>query len=172
MLIPVHHVPERSCKAKGRLMAAVVAQAVVDADMRLLAEEFWILHCGYAATWRRGRRVFMHHAVIGRQPGLDVSHENANKLDNRRENLRHVDRSVNMLNPADGPSKANQSCGIRGVTRDDCSRPLARPWRGKVTVRGETHQTARFARAQDAALALARLRLKLRVREFPEGRAD
>lgn len=167
MLIPVHRIPGRSCKRRGRQKANVVAHALVDNDLGRLDSFFWLLHTGYAARHAKGRPVFMHHDVIGRAPGLEVSHKNADKLDNRRENLEHVTRSDNMLNPADGALGSNRSCGLRGVTRDDRSRSLARPWRGKVTVRGKTHQTPRFATAGEAANALAQLGVDLRVREFP-----
>lgn len=169
VLIPVHKLPyPGACKAKGRSLAVVVAHAIVDDDCAHLAEYFWTLSKdGYAVTGMGGRRIFMHHAVIGcRRPG-DVSHENTNRLDNQRENLRHCTRSENMLNPADGPNAANRSSGIRGVTRDDKGRHLSKPWRGKVTVKGKTYQTVRFATAEEAAAALDELRRKLRVREFP-----
>lgn len=169
MLIPVHRVPRGLCKGAGRARAAVVAQAIVDDDMGQLLAEFWTLSSGYASTFRGGRRVFLHHVVAGRRPGLDVSHENANKLDCRRANLVHATRSDNMLNPADGAFASNASCGLRGVTRDDRGRKLAKPWRGKVQVAGKTHQTARYATAVEAAAALAELRRTLRVREFPAG---
>lgn len=172
ILIPVHRVPDRSCKARGRAKACVVAHAIVDDDQAHLAQHFWTLHTGYAGRWEKGRKVFMHHDVVGRCPGTDVSHENANKLDNRRENLRHVTRGDNMRNPNDGPTRALRSNPYRGVTRDDKSRRLARPWRGKVTVSGRIHQTKRFATPEEARDALDELRqeLNLRVRQFPEVR--
>lgn len=171
MMIPVHRLPyPGTCKAKGRKMAVVVAHAIVDDDLADLANHFWTLMDGYAITSIGGKRVLMHHLVVGRMQGMDVSHENTNRLDNRRNNLKVCSRSVNMLNPADGPRKSNKSCGLRGVTRDDSGRRLAKPWRGKVTVKGRTYQTTRFATAEEAADALARLREDLRVREYPENR--
>ncbi|HKY51659.1 MAG TPA: HNH endonuclease [Candidatus Limnocylindria bacterium] len=165
-MIAVHRIPDRSCKAKGRAKAEVVGHALVDDDMLPdLRRHFWTMHDGYAVRHERGRKVFMHHDVAGRQPGMDVSHENANKLDNRRANLRHVTRGENMRNPADGATVALKSNRYRGVTRDDRSRSLARPWRGKVTVDGRTYQTSRFATPEEARDALEALRL--RVREVP-----
>lgn len=173
MRIPVHSIPDRSCKAKGRAKARIVAWALVDDDMAHLAEEFWTLDAdGYARTREGGRNVFMHHRVVPAVPGLDVSHVNGKKLDNRRGNLERATRSQNMLNTADPLTAANTS-GFRGVTRDDASRRLARPWRGKVRLGGRTHQTQRYSTALDAALALNDLRRRLgvpedlRVREMP-----
>lgn len=165
--IPIHRVPDRSCKAIGRSKAAIVGYAVVDDDQAHLGEHFWTLFTGYAATRQKRKTVFMHHMVAGRKRGFDVSHENADKLDNRRSNLRHVTRSQNMLNPADGPKRSLKSNSFRGVTRDDKNRTLAEPWRGKVTVGGKTFQTRRCATAQEAAAALESLKRDLRVRQMP-----
>jgi len=108
----------------------------------------------------------MHHDIIGRRHGYDTSHINANKLDNQRANLRHTTRSENMLNPADGPNKARISCPYRGVTRDDRSRRLANPWRGKVVVHGKIHQTTRYHTAEEARDALIELRLMLGIQHY------
>ena len=170
MLIPVHKMPGRTNKTRARVRAPVVAHAVVDEDMAHLAVEFWsISGDGYAKTYHKGKLLFMHHAVVGRKPGRDVSHENADKLDNRRRNLRHASRSDNVLNPHDQRRRSRLSCPYRGVTRDDQRRKLTRPWRGKVVLDGRTHQTQRFATPEEAAIALNALRasLDLRVQEFP-----
>jgi hypothetical protein len=169
--IPVYRLPFASNKAKGRSAASMVGHALVDDADAVLADEYWTISPdGYAKTYRRGTLVFMHHAVAGKPDGLDISHLNANKLDNRRANLVVATRSQNMLNPADGPTRRNQSCGYRGVTRDDRSRQLAKPWRGKVQIDGRTYQTPRFTTPEDAAHALEALResLGVRVRQYPE----
>ena len=103
--IPIHRILGRSCKAKGRASAHVVATAIVDDDRMDLMRFFWTFHTGYAARHQQGQRIFMHHDVIGRVSGKEVSHENANKLDNRRTNLRHVTRAENIRNPND-PSRS------------------------------------------------------------------
>ena len=173
LAIDVHRIPGRSCKAKGRRAAVVVAIAVVDDECRDLATYFWTLHSGYAARRERGRTIFMQHDVAGRVGGRDVSHIDGDKLNNRRANLEHATRSENMLNPADGPRVNHKSCSHRGVTRDDQTKALARPWRGKVSVAGRTYQTRRFVTAEEAKAALDDLRrsLGLRVREYPAPRS-
>ena len=169
MLIPVHHILGASNKRRGRSIAIVIGYAIVDEDMGHLSNEFWtVTSNGYARTHRGGKSLFMHHAIIGKREGFDVSHENANTLDNRRSNLMHCSRSDNMLNPADGARRSNKSCFIRGISRDDLGRNLAKPWRGKVSVLGKTYQTRRYATPEEAAVALDHLRADLRVREFPK----
>lgn len=177
MKVPVYVVPDRSCKAKGRAKARLVAWATLDRNTsgRRIARYFWTLNAdGYACTRVMGHTVFMHHMVLGKRCGHDVAHRNANKLDNRSINLEHASRSANMLNTAD-PLRSNNTSGYRGVTRDDRNRRLRWPWRGKVMVRGRSYQTARHATARQAAMALNALRSLLgvprapRVQEFPEG---
>lgn len=163
--IPVHRVPARSCKAKGRAMAMVVAYALVDDVQARLADYFWTLFTGYAVRREHGRAVFMHHDVVGRIAGREVSHENADKLDNRLANLRHVSRSENMLNEADAIRRNRTSCPFRGVSRE--RRSISKPWRGKVTVAGQIHQTDRFRTPEEARDALGLLRSSLRVRQWP-----
>lgn len=168
--IPVYQLPFASNKAKGRAAAILVAHALVDDADSVLVEAYWTLSPdGYAKTYRRGALVFMHHAVAGKPDGFDISHLNANKLDNRRANLMVATRSQNMINPADGATRRNRSCGYRGVTRDDNVRQLAKPWRGKLQLEGRTYQTPRFETAEAAAQALVALResLGVRVREMP-----
>jgi len=169
MLIPVYKLTHPgACKSKGRANARVVSYALVDdSDGPVLSLHFWTARKdGYAQTSVRGKNILMHHMVVGRVIGCDVSHENANPLDNRRSNLRHCSRSDNVLNPSDRLRVNRKSCPFRGVSRD--RKPLSKPWRGKVTVLGVIHQTKRFATAEEASLALAELRKALRVREFPK----
>ena len=165
--IPVHKIQGRSCKAKGRSVAVVVAHAIVDDEDARLVDHFWTLHSGYAVRRPMGGTVFMHHDVIGKRAGLHVSHDNANKLDNRRSNLRHVSVSENMLNVNDAPRSNRTKSPYRGVSRD--VKPLLRPWRGKVTVDGVIYQTARYETPEQAKEALEKLRtaLNLRVRQAP-----
>lgn len=176
MLIPIYRLTERSNKAKGRATAVEAAKAQVDDDRSDLLDHFWTLSPdGYAKTYIGGRQVFMHRLVLNTDAQGDVSHINANRLDNRRANLALGTRSANLLNTADPLSGANTS-GFRGVTRDDRGRSLKRPWRGKVSVSRKTYQTRRYATPQEAAVALNELRARLgvpqdlRVREWPEVR--
>lgn len=46
----------------------------------------------------RSKTIRMHRVVLGYYGALDVDHINRNSLDNRKENLRVVDRSTNIKN--------------------------------------------------------------------------
>lgn len=54
---------------------------------------------GYAVAWVNGKRVRMHHLIMGTRPkGQEVDHINRNRIDNRRANLRFVTSLVNGQN--------------------------------------------------------------------------
>lgn len=168
MLIPVHRVLRSGgSPAWRRATAVVVAHAIVDDDMEHLAEQFWTLS-RYGYAWRKpdNVNVWMHHQVVGRPtwPTL-VSHENANKLDNRRANLRICSCQENRSNPYDAQLKHKRVGNFRGVF---CELPgSASPWRGKVQVGARQYKTPRCATEEEAAALLNELRrsLGLRVRE-------
>lgn len=67
---------------------------------------------GYASRHGKDGRKYMHRYLMQTPQGMDTDHINRNKLDNRRSNLRIVDRSTNNFNTP--PSKANTS-GVKGV---------------------------------------------------------
>jgi hypothetical protein len=53
---------------------------------------------GYAIAKSGGKIFAMHRLIIGAKPGQIVDHINRDRLDNRLENLRIVDASLNALN--------------------------------------------------------------------------
>lgn len=69
----------------------------------LIARGKWTLQGeGYAYRWDRAIRppklLLMHRVITNAPRGKEVDHINRNKLDNRRQNLRVVSKSVNSLN--------------------------------------------------------------------------
>jgi hypothetical protein len=70
----------------------------------------------YVRGWDKisRKKVFMHRIIMGvTDPKVQVDHINGDTLDNRKENLRIVNNSQNMMNK--GLSKANRS-GYKGVS--------------------------------------------------------
>lgn len=59
------------------------------------------------------KKIYMHRLIINTPKGMDTDHINRNKFDNRKCNLRVVDRSDNNFNSF--PSKKNTS-GFKGVS--------------------------------------------------------
>lgn len=54
----------------------------------------------------------MHRIVMKAPKGSEVDHINWNKLDNRKENLRFVEKRVNVWNR---PAHSNNRTGVKGV---------------------------------------------------------
>jgi hypothetical protein len=62
--------------------------AYVDAaDYEWLSRWAWHLHGGYAVRHEKGKRIYIHRAIMKPHQGMVVDHKNRNKLDNTRENL-------------------------------------------------------------------------------------
>lgn len=85
-----------------------IARAVIDLDdVEKCMQYKWharkcVNHVGYyaIASLRGGnnKKLHLHRFIIGYYGGLDVDHINRNSLDNRKCNLRVVDRSTNSAN--------------------------------------------------------------------------
>lgn len=76
----------------------------------------WCYDGDYAARRYKGGVKAMHLIMFdGEIPeGMQIDHINRDKLDNRRNNLRIVSRSVNQINKV----MKNNTSGYRGVLRD------------------------------------------------------
>lgn len=132
----------------------VVAHATINADDEpLVAGRAWSLSAGYAGAKIGGKRVHMHRLLLGLTPGdgAIVDHINRDKLDNRRENLRVGDASLNAQNRVRPPGRASR---FRGVSRQRDK------WRATATIRGKQHFLGQFDREEDAAAAAAEFRSK------------
>lgn len=71
---------------------------------------------GYAATNINGRITYLHRLIMGVAASpkeLYIDHQNHNKLDNRRSNLRLANNSLNQANR----EKIRTKTGYRGVVR-------------------------------------------------------
>lgn len=94
---------------------------VDDCDFEELSRDRWYVDGkGYArrnstkAEHGNGRRkgVLMHRKIMGFPVGFEIDHQNHNKLDNRKSNLRIVTTSQNQMNR---PVQSNNRLGIKGI---------------------------------------------------------
>src|SRR6266851_621253 len=86
---------------------------------------------------------------------VSIDHENGNKLDCQRGNLRISGRSQQMLNPNDGLRSTNRS-GYRGVSFVASRERFGKPWMAYVQHHGTSKNLGWYASAEEAAVARGR----------------
>lgn len=115
--------------------------AIIDKEFAYLDEYQWFIHsAGYAQTKMGGKKVYMHHKVIGKPKSPQVTdHINRNKLDNRLTNLRHVKYSDNAINTG---LRSDNSTGHKGIYFVDRPKPwYAIVYRGNKIIYSKTFLT-------------------------------
>lgn len=85
-----------------------------------------------ARTTMRGKKVWATRLIMNPPDDKYVDHINGDTLDNRRENLRVVDPSVNHLNR----NRCVTSSGVLGVSVHCCGK-----FYGRVGIKGKTYCT-------------------------------
>lgn len=126
---------------------------VSDEDYESLSRYKWYIkpskHTSYASRWDKGRNVLMHRQILGiaNSPSqVQTDHINRNGLDNRRENLRVVDQSLNNVNRG---MQRNNSSGHRGVY----FAKHMNKWKAQIKTKGKMTHIGYFSDKQEAAKA-------------------
>lgn len=100
-----------------------------------------------------GRTVYLHRYIMEAPKGSIVDHINGNTLDNRRSNLRIVDRKTNNRNCHANRSKS----GHRGVYWSDQSKK----WNAQIGVNRKSTSLGHYDSIKDALKARIEAEIKL-----------
>jgi hypothetical protein len=142
------------------VVGGVSAKIDIDLFPSMCSRRWFIAKEGYVGFNQHEngshRAVLLHHLVLPGSPGMDRDHINRDKLDNRRENLRLVSRSINIMNA--GPRRDNTS-GIRGVSWNESRKR----WRAAIQIDGKQVHLGRFKTLDEAAAARAAAERELGV---------
>ena len=123
-----------------------VAATLFDAHLVPEVSQYkWRSRGGYA--YNSLHNIFLHALIMGEAPeGKEVDHVNRDPLDNRRQNLRFVTRSQNLMNTN---VPRNNTSGTKGVCRDE----KKSKWRARIGNNGGRIHLGRFNRKEDAIAA-------------------
>jgi hypothetical protein len=133
-------------------------EAVVDAaDADAVRGYNW--HCkfapstSYAATNQKVGHLkynglFLHRLIMQPDDGFFVDHINGNGLDNRRENLRVVSHSQNMMNSR---KPVSNTSGIKGVSWY----AKTKKWKAQIAASGKKMHIGYYCTKEEAAKAYA-----------------
>jgi hypothetical protein len=148
----------RAATPKGEVRQIPLGEgyyAYVDAaDYEWLSQWAWGLHNGYAGRYQKGKLVFMHREIMQPPKGKIVDHENRNKLDNTRTNLRVCTQQENMRNTG---KRNGTSSRFRGVSY---SRRYGK-WRARIWFEGKCTDLGLFTDEVEAARAYDRKAVEL-----------
>jgi hypothetical protein len=147
---------------------------VDDKDFEELSKHKWCINKSksYVYAARRVRingmtKLFKMHREILKlsyKDGKIVDHINHNGLDNRKCNLRLVDKSLNGYNCK---KYINNPSGYRGVTK------RKNKWRAAIRINGKLKHLGSFSSVRDAALAydcaVSLYRIQNAPLNFPQG---
>lgn len=122
---------------------------VDDEDYEEVRKHKWCVRQGYISRNVEGRTTHLHTFLLGKAPvGLIWDHENRDKLDNRRNNLRSVTPSVNTQNSG---LRSTNTSGVRGVHNHLTERQDL--WQARITVAGQRLNLGYFQTREEAVAA-------------------
>lgn len=113
-----------------------IARTKIDKDnLDKIKNYKWSLSNKYVINVKN--EIFLHQLILGKKEGYEIDHINHDKLDNRKQNLRFVTRSQNMMN--------NKTKGYYWCKRD-------KRWVVNICINYKSIYLGNFKNEQDAIL--------------------
>ena len=147
------HIYLRNCKHE------IIAETIIDeCDLERVMQHKWSLGSwGYASAIINGNNILLQRFILQEYDKDKIpDHINRDTLDNRRENLRIVDKSMNAIN---ADIRSNNTSGITGVS---WSHSLLL-WRSYINYKGQRIELGYFKDKTEAIEA----RLKAENKYYP-----
>ena len=131
---------------------------VDDEDFEWLNQWRWLyVSVGYAARMsgtEKRKMIYMHTMILNTPKGMEGDHINADKLDNRRLNLRNCSHAENNQN---NRLRSNNTSGYKGVSRTKSGLK----WRAYIKYNYKRKHLGEFDNIEDAARAYDAEAIKL-----------
>ena len=131
-----------------------VSALVDDADASLVQKFRWFEHRAKSKVYLRGYKglrrnglVYLHRVICCPSSGMEIDHINGDGLDNRRSNLREVDRTHNNAN-----RRHVRGCHFEARTGT---------WRAEISKNGVRYRLGRFPSMQEAHAAYRAKKVEL-----------
>ena len=114
-----------------------IARTKIDKeDLEKIENYKWCLSkIGYTAGVINKKLIYLHQFILSKKQKFDIDHINRDKLDNRKQNLRHCTRSQNCIN-----RKISGITWHKGVNK----------WRARITINYKEIRLGCFKYKQDA----------------------
>lgn len=110
---------------------------------------------GYAYATKRRKTVFMHKIVSKSDGKVITDHKNQNSLDNRKNNLRNTDCSMNAFNRT---TREDSKSGYNGVWKDKKSGK----WKADICINGKHNHLGYFDELEEAIETRKKAEIKYR----------
>lgn len=130
---------------RNRKMDQVGVVFVDKDDFDKVIQYKWKFSGGYANCSRRDVG-FMHTLILDKKDGLYIDHINRNRLDNRKQNLRYVDGTINGFNKG---KQSNNTSGYVGVSWEK----NRNKWEAHIKKHGKKKFLGYYSEIEDAVNA-------------------
>jgi len=126
----------------------VKAFSLIDIEDKKIAQRHkWSIdRQKYTKSGCNGKTIFLHVLILGGKKGLVVDHINRNPLDNRKNNLRHVTKSEDLINRK--KYKNNTSGAVGVYYKKDKNK-----WEARIKRNNTDRYLGEFNKKEDAIIA-------------------